>query len=222
MQQNKPNIRLFRDFKHLAKLYYSGARFVAFDTETTGLHPDQDNLLEIGAVMFDYNGMIGSPFDELIKPPFGIPSFISELTHITDEMVQDKGDEGSVVPSFLNYLNDRETVLVAHNAPFDVGFVNASLQRLNRPYLPNLVVDTLPLSRWAYPKLALEAEKGQYKLQSLAKRFEINVFQAHRADDDARVCMELFKKIISDTLNQQKDYVIPEKTESKAQQLELF
>ncbi len=69
MQQNRPTIRLFRDFNHLARLFYNGSVFVAFDTETTGLHAESDNLIEIGAIKFDDRGIIAEPFDALIKPP---------------------------------------------------------------------------------------------------------------------------------------------------------
>ncbi len=202
MQQNRPTIRLFRDFNHLARLFYNGSVFVAFDTETTGLHAESDNLIEIGAIKFDYRGIIGEPFDELIKPPISIPSIITEITHIDDNMVQNCRNVHDVVSDFLSY--SQNAVLIAHNAPFDVGFINAEMTSHRNTYLKNLVVDTLPLARWAYPDFLIEAEKGQYKLQSLAKRFNVTVKNAHRADDDARVCMEIFKRIIQDTLPKQK------------------
>lgn len=217
MQQNKPPIRLFRDYKHLARLFYDGTVFVAFDTETTGLHAGSDSLIEIGAVKFDRNGIIGSSFDELIKPPVPIPEFITQITNINNDMVQNCRCANDVVSDFLSYIKD--AVLLAHNAPFDVGFINAETMLSKKSYLKNLVVDTLPLARWAYPDFINEAEKGQYKLQSLAKRFNITVINAHRADDDARVCMELFNRIIKDTLERQKGIKFYHEDNS---QLELF
>lgn len=202
MQQNKPQVRLFRDFNHLARLFYSGSVFVAFDTETTGLHTESNNLIEIGAVKFDCRGIIGNSFDELIKPPAPIPQFITEITHIDDNLVQNCRNVHEAVSDFLSY--SQNAILIAHNAPFDVGFINAEMTSCRNTYLKNLVVDTLPLARWAYPLFITEPEKGQYKLQNLAKRFNIEVKNAHRADDDARVCMELFKRIIQDTLPKQK------------------
>lgn len=201
-----PPRHFFTDFKHLARLFYSGRTFVAFDTETTGLHAETDYLIEIGAVRFDCNGIVGEPFDALIKPPVPISDFLCALTHIDNHMVADKPAAAEVLPQFLRYLQDDSPVLVAHNAPFDLGFVNTELQRMTFPPLTNLTVDTLPLARWAYPMLSQEKEKGQYKLQSLAKRFSLEVHAAHRADDDARVCMELFKRILQDTLPVQKDF----------------
>ena len=125
------------------------------------------------------------------------------INHIDDEMVKDAPPAAEVVKSFADYVG-KKSVLVAHNARFDVKFVNATLIRAGLPQLSNLTVDTLSLARWAYPLLANEAEKGQYKLQSLAKRFSIEVFNAHRAEDDARVCMELFLRILKDTDSVQK------------------
>ena len=201
------DIKLFRDYKHLAREYYSGTVFVAFDTETTGLHSDSDFLIEIGAVKFTCAGEL-SRYDQLIKPPVPITPFLTNLTHITNEMVQDMPQANRVLPDFMRFLGDSKTILLAHNAPFDLGFVNAELARISYPCIPNKCIDTLPLARWAYPKLTEEKTSGQYKLQSLAKRFEIDVFAAHRADDDARVCMELFKRILKDTMSVQKDYSI--------------
>ena len=205
MQQTKGQFRIIRDYKHLAREFYSGTVFVAFDTETTGLHAESDFMLEIGAVKFSKDGIIGAPFDKTIKPPVPVPQFIEQLTGITDGMAQDGVSESSALLSFLSYLDTQNTVLIAHNAPFDLGFMHAGLERCALGPLKNKCIDTLPLARWAYPKLVLEPQKGQYKLQSLASRFCINVMAAHRASDDARVCMEVFKRILSDTMSVQKD-----------------
>ncbi len=207
VQQNtvvrKP--RFFRNFRKIASLLYSGNTFVAFDTETTGLSCAKDHLLEIGAVKFNKDGLIGEPFDILIKPPVLIPPYITEINHIDNQMVSDCPPIEEALQQFLAYIGNKKTILLAHNAPFDMGFVNTSLVRANNTELRNQVIDTLPLARWAYPLLSKESEKGQYKLQSLAKRFKIDVQNAHRAYDDARVCMELFNRIIKDTLSVQKD-----------------
>ncbi len=212
--------KIFNNFKHLAKEFYSGKVFVAFDTETTGLKASEDYIIEIGAVKFDCNGTIGKPFDILIKPPIELPSFIKDITHITDEMLFDCPCAKEALIDFLSYLGGKETFLIAHNAQFDLGFVNSELQRFNHPELPNKCIDTLNASRWAYPDFIKEQEKGQYKLQSLAKRFNIQVEAAHRAYDDAKVCMELFKKIINDTIDRQLNYGIIQK--NRFEQCELF
>ncbi|MFA6937254.1 MAG: 3'-5' exonuclease [Treponema sp.] len=188
-------MRIYREFKRLASLVNEGSVFCAFDTETTGLHSSQDFLMEIGAVKFNKDGVI-STFDSLIKPPVSITPFVTNITHIDDELVKDKPAASSVVQDFLRF--SEHTVLIAHNAPFDVGFINAELSRMTFPELKNQIIDTLPLSRWAYPAL------GKYKLQFLAENFNIDVKNAHRADDDARVCMEVFLRCVKDTMSVQK------------------
>ncbi|MBQ6566935.1 MAG: 3'-5' exonuclease [Treponema sp.] len=195
--------RLFRAFRQMAALFEGGRVFVAFDTETTGLKAENDEILEIGAVKFNRDGLIGESFNRLIKPEHPIPAFITAINHIDDEMVCGCPPVAEVVKDFSAYVG-KKAVLVAHNARFDVKFVNASLIKSGLPQLENLTVDTLTFSRWAYPLLANEPEKGQYKLQSLAKRFGIEVRNAHRAEDDARVCMELFLRILKDTDSVQK------------------
>ncbi len=195
--------KLFRAFKQMAALFEGGRPFVAFDTETTGLKAEHDELLEIGAVKFNKEGLIGNSFNSLIKPEKPISSFITSINHIDNDMVKDAPPANEVIRKFSDYVG-KKSVLVAHNAMFDVKFINANLLKAGLPQIRNLTVDTLTFSRWAYPLLANEAEKGQYKLQSLAKRFGIEVFNAHRAEDDARVCMELFLRILKDTDSVQK------------------
>lgn len=214
----------FTDYKHLAREFYSGKTFIALDTETTGLKASVDYVLEIGAVKFNCDGIIGDPFDILIKPPIPVLPFITNLTGITNEMLKDKGPAGKAMQDFIRFIETDKAYLVAHNAPFDIGFIFSELERNSLPQFKNKVIDTLPLSRWAYPTIN-ETEKGQYKLQSLAQRFNINVQAAHRAYDDARVCMEIFKQIIKDTMSQQKDYQIHSEKNlltSGSQQLSLF
>ncbi len=214
----------FRDYEHLAKLFYSGATFVAFDTETTGLESKTDYLTEIGAVKFNYAGEIAT-FDQLIKPPVPIPPFLENLTHITNEMVKNCPDASHALTDFLTFLNGKNTILIAHNAPFDLGFINVQMERMGYPELPNTTIDSLPLARWTYPQLKYESEKGQYKLQNLAKRFNISVHSAHRADDDARVLKEFFLRVIKDSMSRQKDFDInsvPLNQPKDSDQLELF
>ncbi|WP_296030967.1 3'-5' exonuclease [uncultured Treponema sp.] len=213
--------KIFNSFRNLAKEFYSGKTFVAFDTETTGLKAEKEFIIEIGAVKFNCDGLIGEPFDILIKPPIELPQFIKDLTHITDEMISCCPSAKEAVPQFLNFIGGKETVLVAHNAQFDLGFVNSELKRFSHPELPNICIDTLNASRWAYPDFIKEQEKGQYKLQSLAKRFGIEAKAAHRANDDARLCMEIFKRIISDTMDRQKNFSM-NKIKKNLIQAELF
>lgn len=172
--------------EQLLHSYLGGEVFTAFDTETTGLSSKYEKIIEIGAVKFDKNGIIDT-YSVLINPEKVISSNITSITGITNQMVSDCKTFSEIAPSFLNFIN--ETKLVAHNSKFDIGFVNAELEKT--PY-NNLrksqcnAVDTVKVAQKVFPALPC------YKLQELAKHFNIKVDAAHRAYDDARVCMELF------------------------------
>ena len=195
--------------------------FVVFDLETTGLEPKKERIVEIGAVKFDNRGPIGR-FSVLIDPGMPMPAEASKINGITDEMLKGKPLLDDVLPDFLRFIEG--TVLIAHNAPFDCSFVDAALSaRYERPKrarqedsaqgsllggnsdaetvvasawippfpsLPNRVVDTRVLAKETFPG------RWKYSLQELAKYFGINAEEAHRAEDDARVCMELFIKCV--------------------------
>lgn len=175
------------EINDLLQMFDSGAIFTAFDTETTGLNPEEEKILEIGAVSFDRLG-IRARYNVLINPQRKILPEITRVNGIDDSMVSGKLTFAENVPHFLGFIKD--SVLIAHNTPFDLGFVNNELKLAGMKPLENQTADTLTLSRAMLPNL------GKYNLQFLAKYFEINVVNAHRAEDDARVCMELFLKLL--------------------------
>lgn len=185
---NKFNI--LRNYKKYDELINSGAVFCAFDTETTGLNSEIGRIIEIGAVKFNKDGIIDT-FGTLIDPKIPIPPEASAVNHITDSMVQGLPDETVIIPKFNEFAKD--TVLVAHNAQFDLRFVNASLKRIGLPFLQNKAIDTLIFTRAVFPDI------GHWTLQSLAELFSIDSGSAHRAEDDARVCMEIFLKAVEKT-----------------------
>jgi len=157
--------------------------FVAFDLETTGLSAGRDKIVEISGIKFQ-NGVTFSTFDTLIDPEIPIPPEITRINGITDEMVAGKPTIETALPCFLEFI--RGCVLIAHNAPFDVGFLNAALAAQGLSPINTPVTDTLVLSRKAIP--------GQvnYKLQTLAAHLKIDPGNAHRAKDDALVCRDIF------------------------------
>lgn len=175
------------EINDLLQMFDSGAIFTAFDTETTGLNPEEEKILEIGAVSFDKLG-IRARYNVLINPQRKILPEITRVNGIDDSMVAGKLTFAENAPHFLGFIKD--SVLIAHNTPFDLGFVNNELKTAGMKPLENQAADTLTLSRAMLPNL------GKYNLQFLAKYFEINVVNAHRAEDDARVCMELFLKLL--------------------------
>jgi DNA polymerase-3 subunit epsilon len=158
--------------------------FTAFDTETTGLDPRKNRVIEIGAVQFDTSGIMAR-FSVLINPERPMPEEASRINGITDAMLAGKPVAAEVLQDFLSFIGT--TVLVAHNAPFDISFMNEEFSRLMMPPLSNRVVDTRILAKEVFPGLP------RYALQDLAKHFGIEAKDAHRAEDDAKVCYELFR-----------------------------
>jgi len=175
--------KFFKDYKRLHLLYEEGAVFTAFDTETTALSPSSGRIMELGAVKFNKDGIIDK-WNTLINPECQIPPFISNLTHITQNMVSNKPFMKSVLPDFLDLISD--TILIAHNAQFDLNFLNAECNWADIPSTRNKVIDTLQYSKWAFP----EAER--HKLDYLADYLKLKKGSSHRAFDDADTCRQLF------------------------------
>jgi len=158
--------------------------FVAFDLETTGLSPQFDRIVEIGAVKY-IDGKEVAKYGVLVNPEMAMPPGAAAVNGITDEMLAGKGVIKDILPEFLKFIEG--AVLVAHNASFDLGFVRSSMARLGLGQLPNDYVDTRVMAQKAFPG------RPNYKLQSLALDLGVKALEAHRAEDDARVCLELFQ-----------------------------
>jgi DNA polymerase-3 subunit epsilon len=222
-------------FNWIAKAYAEGALFTAFDIETTGLDPKLDRIVEFGAIKFDRRGIMAR-YSTLVNPEIPMPAEASRVNGISDAMLSGKPVIEETLPHFLKFIQN--TVIVAHNAPFDCGFVNESLNRLHnalggrdaavatasadertafvhaenpqgcrhaaewRRFNPSYrqtarrdvcgfsarIVDTLVLSRECFPG------RKSYSLQNLAVGLGIPTQNAHRAEDDALLCMEIFIK----------------------------
>jgi DNA polymerase-3 subunit epsilon len=156
--------------------------FVAFDFETTGLRPDSDRIIEIGAVKY-IDGEEVSSFETLVNPIRLLSAQITELTGITNLQLKDAPTLDTVLPELLEFVGDLP--LVAHNAPFDSAFLEAACKRWGLD-APKEYYDTLVLSRKILPGFA------HYKLQDLIFQLNIDGGEAHRASSDARACGELF------------------------------
>lgn len=159
--------------------------FVVFDLETTGLNNRKDRIVEIGAIKVS-KGIIQKHLNYLIDPEMSIPSFTSSIHGIYDKDVQGKPTIDLILPEFLEMIQD--SVLVAHNASFDVGFIKKSLGRAAMSVPSIRVLDTIKLSKKAWPG------RKSYSQQNLAAFLEIDVRNAHRAEDDCRVCYEILTK----------------------------
>ena len=133
--------------------------YVVFDLETTGFSPIRDKIIEIGAVKVE-NGKITDKFSTFVNPGVPIPFEITRLTSITDQMVMDSPGIETVLPQFLEFVGD--AVLVAHNASFDVGFIEQNMRYQN--LMPDFTsVDTVAMARILLPTLA------RFKLNIVAK-----------------------------------------------------
>ncbi len=160
--------------------------YVIFDIETTGLKKETDKIIEIGAVKIK-NGQVIDKFSEFINPNEKLSDKIIELTGINDEMLKDAETEDIILPKFVKFIDN--SVLVAHNANFDVGFIRHWAKN-NRVNIHNTVVDTLELSKFLFPQLS------RYKLDIVAKHLSVSLENHHRAVDDAKATAEIFLKCI--------------------------
>lgn len=159
--------------------------FVAFDFETTGLFPASDQIVEFGAVRFR-DGVVLDTFQILANPGMAIGAEASKVSGISDTDVIGAPPVLEVVPQFLRFIEG--SVLVAHNAPFDMGFLRAAAEASGHGNIENAVCDTQALAIKAFPG------KRSYGLENLAADLGLPAYNAHRALDDAEMCMRLFQR----------------------------
>ncbi|MCW2611278.1 MAG: polymerase subunit epsilon [Cryptosporangiaceae bacterium] len=158
--------------------------FVVVDLETTGGSPADNAITEIGAVKVRGGEVLGE-FQTLVNPGTGIPPFIAVLTGITDTMVAPAPKIDEVLPAFLEFAEG--TVLVAHNAPFDLGFLKAACERQGRPWPGFRRVDTAVLAR----RVLHRDEAPNCKLATLSRLFRTTTEPNHRALADARATVDV-------------------------------
>ncbi len=160
--------------------------FVVFDLETTGLSPVKDTIIEIGAVKVQ-DGKITDQFSTFVNPEMPIPPRIEKLTSISDSMVKDAPTIDQAFPDFMKFSEN--CVLVAHNASFDMGFIEENCRKFN--FSDDLTsVDTLTMSYVLLPTL------NRYRLDTIAKSLGVPLKHHHRAVDDAGSTAEIFVKFL--------------------------
>ena len=169
------------------------ATYVVFDLETTGLSQTYDKIIEIAAHKVR-GGTIVDAFEVFVNPEMEITSKITELTSITNDMVADARTIKDVLPEFLEFCKD--SILVAHNAKFDVGMIYRDMKLLGIPPYEFPVIDTLNLFRAGY----YNEVKG-FGLKYLSKYFKIKQEHHHRATDDTRVTALCFIQMLQDLYN---------------------
>lgn len=164
--------------------------FVVVDLETTGGSRTDCEITEIGAVKVRGGEVLGE-FQTLVRPRQPIPPFIQQLTGITNAMVADAEPIEVVLPLFLDFA--RDTVLVAHNAGFDIGFLKEATRRCERVWPGHTVLDTVALAR----QLVHRDEAPNHKLSSLAALFSATTTPDHRALHDARATVDVLHALIA-------------------------
>ncbi len=169
--------------------------YVVFDIETTGFSPIKNRIIEIGAVKV-INGEIRDRFSTFVNPKVPIPFEIEKLTGINDEMVMDAPAIEEVLPRFLEFCEG--TVLVAHNASFDISFIRENAERQSLPF-DYTYVDTVGIARVLLP------HQAKHTLDAVCKSLGISLENHHRAVDDAEATSEIFIKLSDRLLKEDVD-----------------
>lgn len=200
----------------------SQTSFVVVDTETTGLIPTLDKIIEIAAVKV-VNGRICEEFFTMINPGIFVPIEITNITGITSDMLSGAPDFGPVAVKFLDFIG-ADSVFVAHNVAFDRDFVNVALSGRGYEPLMNPYLCTMEFAKYLHPHLS------KYGLGPLAEVFGIDLPQAHRAIHDARATAHLLLKFLKSVQDGGARYLkdipvienLPKKTDMIERQISLF
>lgn len=162
------------------------SEFVVFDIETTGLEPAMNEIIEIGAVRIK-NMKIADTFHKLIKPKKAISNFTTNLTGITNQMLENEKSIEEILPEFLSFIEG--SILVAHNANFDYRFIREWVKKVYNEHFEQTYIDTVSLSK---SLLTL----GSYSLNKVVDALKLGDFEHHRAHEDAHVTALLFLRLI--------------------------
>ncbi len=181
-------VELLQDDSHSRLL--KDLDFVVVDVEATGAKTPPNRLIELGAFRIR-GGRIVDKFLSLVNPEIPIPRFVASLTGISNDMVKNAPVFAEVAPRWLDFVSD--SVLVAHNAPFDTSFLNHEISRVyanHRMVNPHLC--TVRLSRRAFPELS------NHRLETIAQHFSIPIASRHRAGSDALATAEIFIVLLTE------------------------
>ncbi|WP_414051321.1 PolC-type DNA polymerase III [Macrococcus animalis] len=163
------------------------ATYVVFDVETTGLSSQYDKIIELAAVKVK-DGEIIDKFERFSNPGERLNETIKNLTGISDDMLIDAPPIEDVLNDFRSFVGD--AIYIAHNASFDMGFIDTGFERLGYGATTNGVIDTLELSR------TINTEMGKHGLNFLAKKYGVELTQHHRAIYDAETTAHIFMKML--------------------------
>lgn len=170
------------------------ATYVVFDVETTGLSAVYDTIIELAAVKIK-DGEVIDRFEAFANPHHPLSETTINLTGITDEMVQNAPDIDEVLKDYYEWMGD--AILVAHNASFDMGFLNQGLKKIGYDEAENPVIDTLELARFLLPELK------NHRLNTISKHLDVELTQHHRAIYDAEATGYILWKLVKKLLNKE-------------------
>jgi len=162
--------------------------FTALDLETTGLSAGEDRIIEIAAQRFQLGQAPVSTFQTLVKPDIVISDEVQTIHHISNEMVADSPSFADIASKLAVFLKD--SILLAHNASFDMTFLACELQRAGLKPLREMALDTCRLARKALP------EAPNYKLSTLAEYLNLEISPSHRALPDTQACLSVFEACV--------------------------
>lgn len=193
--ETDPRLQLIEDTVELIQEGFFNRKlnetdFVVFDLETTGAKTPPCRITEIGAFRIS-KGKIVDEFHTLVNPETPIPIFITQLTGISDRMVRHEPKFSEVAAEFLDFIGD--SVLVAHNASFDLRFLNHEIDRIHKNYrVANPHLCTVQLSRKLLPHIE------NHRLNTVAQYYEVSLVNHHRALDDARATAYIFINLLDE------------------------
>ncbi len=163
--------------------------YVVIDLETSGLNPEEHEIIELGAILVKDHEIIET-FSLLVRPYNEITPMIEELTGISNSMLQNEGIESYLaMQQFIDFLHDLP--IVSHNVDFDLSFIRRTCVNCFLPLLNNRSIDTLALSRRKVKQVV------NYKLGTLAAHFGVETMQTHRSLADCEITYKLFEKLIN-------------------------
>ena len=167
--------------------------YIVVDIETTGLKPESDSIIELGAIKC-FNHSEIARFESLVKPDKKINSFITELTGITNEMVKEAPDIKTVLGEFIKFAGDH--IIVGYNVNFDINFIyDECIEQLGYVFNNNFI-DALRIARKLYP------EMEHHRLIDMVNFYNIEIEGAHRAIYDCLSTNECFLRMHEEVLNQ--------------------
>lgn len=177
--------------------------YVVFDTETTGLDPSMDRIIELSAVKYIDNKPMFK-FSMLVNPLMELPYGITQITGIRQIDLYNQPTINQVLPMFYNFIGDFP--LIAHNAPFDIKMIACEAYRSGIPLCNNEIIDTIPLAK----KIISKDKVPNYKLETLKTYLGLN-FKSHRALDDCFTCAQIYRLYLT-TTQKRKVIIIDEET----------